>query len=632
MTGVLGMPMRILLVFPPQWTAAQPYAAMASLNAELRRAGHDVQFADLNLEFWEYVLKPQTLALSRRRLDSELNALAADVKLRLTTNDVSEKLARAGKKLNLLDQYRQDLSNQAEQLVQAAQTAAATLRDGEGFYQPARFTEAMGLIDQAFTLFSRPFWPASVSWNDASNPAVPLNLAPLLEFCQDYLANPFRVFLDRRLPTLLTDDIDLVAISVGSFSQVIPGLTLAHLVRTALKQRAGKPVPHLSLGGNFFSRLLEPLRTRPDFFHAYCDSLMVGEGEGPIVKLAHACSQPAPHHQALRNVPNLLFLDEMDGRVEWTGEQPPLKMAERAFMDLRGFELQRYLSPDTVLCISASKGCYYGKCAFCDSHFGLHPDQLSVDRLVQEIRHLRDSFGVRHFEFIDQCISPESMEQMCAAFIREHLDIRWFCNARTEPGFTPELLTRMREAGATMVMWGVECASPRLLKLMRKGIPVSQRMDILRASAQAGLWNFAYVFFGFPTETREEAQATIDLICQNTDVIHSYGRSVFTLGKHSPLMAEAQHFGVLRTVADDQELSTNLSYETDSGLSAADLNDISAQCMAQCKAAYGEPLWMALRSRENLHLYLARYGPAYVSSYSLSTRPQPTAQPTEFIF
>ena len=83
-----------------------------------------------------------------------------------------------------------------------------------------------------------------------------------------------------------------------------------------------------------------------------------------------------------------------------------------AFQDLGGFPLERYLAPERVVCLRASKGCYWGQCAFCDSHHGLERDTASVERVIEEMRHLRGAYGVRHFEFLYQCIAPRYMERV----------------------------------------------------------------------------------------------------------------------------------------------------------------------------------------------------------------------------
>lgn len=619
--------MRVLLVFPPQWTAAQPYFGLTSLNGQLRRAGHQVILRDLNLELLEHALGTEGLRAAYQRLVSEARLLTSEIGLRALAGD-AEHLSLAERRLQGLERYHDRWGQQLDALCEQAELVAPALRDPAQYYEPSRYLAAAGAMDAALELYSISSYPSALRWNDFRHPTCPLNLGPLKELCADRRLNPFVRFYERKLLGLIEAEAGMIALSVNSFSQVVPALTLAAMLREELAALPAARRPHLTLGGNFFSRLRESLVGKPGFFAAFTDSLCIGEGERTIVELAAAVERG--EEGALGEVPNLLYLGD-GGRVESSPTAPNYRMEEMAFQELEGLPLDRYLAPERVVCLRASKGCYWGQCSFCDSHHGLEQDSVEVERVIAEMRHLRDRHGVRHFEFVDQCISPASLSTLADGLLAAGLGVRWFCNARTEPGFTPELLERVHRAGNTMIMWGVESASPRLLKLMRKGVHVERRLDILRASSAAGIWNFAYVFFGFPTETEAEAQATIDLIRHHTDIIHAYGRSVFTLGKHSPLMKDPAQVGILCVVEDTEDLSTNLTYEVASGLRADDLAKVSARCLAQCQEAYGgDPLWMALRSREALHLYLAHHGKQFVQDYRFNE--SPAGQAAEFIF
>lgn len=336
--------MIVSLVFPPQWTAAQPYAGLASLNGELLRAGHQVSVHRLNLRLFEYVLEPRTLGLSQRRLASELSSLHAQVKLLLHTDDRSDAVdARASlAELEVLEFAA--TRHPSADLAATAPSAHRAMRANALFYQPAVFCDAMATLDECFKVFTRPYWPAEVRWNKLHNPLVDYTLASMLAFCRDDVRNPFRHFYQTRLEGLLEGNPDLVALSIGSFSQVLPGLTLAHQLRQELQRRAGegRKVPHLALGGNFFSRLLHELQEKPAFFEAFCDSVVVGEGKTPVVALAHACG---PDGQ-LDKVPNLLWRDGVT--IRWNGEAAPCSMKDAAVPNYDGFKLDRYLSPEPV--------------------------------------------------------------------------------------------------------------------------------------------------------------------------------------------------------------------------------------------------------------------------------------------
>lgn len=618
--------MRVALVFVPQWTAAQPHFAIASLAGHLERAGHEVSVHDLNVELMDWILGGDALRLTGRRLASALELLPLELGLRLGTHDGSDRAGVASLRLGAIERWVAGSSGRFESTLRSASAARAALRDSR-YYDPSTYVAAMSAIDDALELFSLPFHPSELSWNFFAHPDTPFDLEPLTRLADSRTDNPFRSFFERRIPAILDDDPDLVALSINAFSQVVPGLTLAAMLRDAI---GSARAPHVVLGGNFFTRLRDRLVERPAFFERFADSVAIGEGERPLLALAEALDPAWPSGQApsIDAVPSLLYLDRTSKSVHATRPAGPIPLDAQAFQSIAAFPNDRYLSPDRVLCVRASKGCYWGHCTFCDAHYGLEPDVMEVDRFVAELAHLVEHFGVRDFELVDQCIAPEYLEKMSDAIIAAGLDVRWFFNARTEPGFTPRVLEKARRAGATMIMWGVESGSARLLKLMKKGVSAEGRLDVLRASADAGLFNFAYVFFGFPTETRAEADETIELVAKHTDLIHAYGRSVFSLGKHSPLMRDAERYGILRWVEDTEALSTNVHFELASGLTGDALARVLEDCKARCREAYGDPLWMALRTREALHLYLARRGRDFVTRRGL----RETEAPSEAAF
>ncbi|MBI2265222.1 MAG: radical SAM protein, partial [Armatimonadetes bacterium] len=388
-------------------------------------------------------------------------------------------------------------------------------------------------------------------------------------------------------------------------TQVVPGLLLARMIRREL------PECHVDIGGNFFQRVREELCANPGFFREFTHSVIVGEGEIPLTGLVEALS----HRKALKNVPGLLYL--FRNKVAYTGEGPRQNLDDQAMPDLEGLPLEKYLTPEIILSIRASRGCYWNKCTFCDMFLGERVDLLSPDRLVAEIRHLRDRYGIRRFYFIDECIPPAHKKRMAARLVEENLGITWSANARTEKVFTLPVMQLFHDSGLRLLLWGLESGSRRIMELINKGVDLDGRLDILRNSAQAGIFNFGYIFFGFPSETREEAEETIRVICGNTDIIHGYGRSVFTLGKQSILKDRAQEYGVADVVRNDEAFSADLSYETSRGMTREEVLQIARSCSEICSKAYEDPLWMLLRHREYLLLYLSHHGIEYVRNYRL---------------
>ncbi len=53
------------------------------------------------------------------------------------------------------------------------------------------------------------------------------------------------------------------------------------------------------------------------------------------------------------------------------------------------------------------------------------------------------------------------------------------------------------------------------------------------------------------------------------------------------------------------------------GMTKEELNSILKECTQTCNMAYNNPLWMFLRYREYLFLYLSKYGKDWVYNYKL---------------
>ena len=101
--------------------------------------------------------------------------------------------------------------------------------------------------------------------------------------------------------------------------------------------------------------------------------------------------------------------------------------------------------------------------------------------------------------------------------------IRWGGCMRFEKVIDPPLLETARRGGCAMILYGLESASQRVMDFMVKGtqLPVIDR--VLRQSHEAGIWNHTFFFFGFPGETLDDAQQTVNFLYEHKQHINSAG-------------------------------------------------------------------------------------------------------------
>jgi radical SAM superfamily enzyme YgiQ (UPF0313 family) len=167
----------------------------------------------------------------------------------------------------------------------------------------------------------------------------------------------------------------------------------------------------------------------------------------------------------------------------------------------------------------------------------------------------------------------------------------------------------MAEAGVRQIRWGVESAHPRILQLMRKGTTISTTTRVLQDSHEAGIWNHACFILGFPTETRQEAQATMDFIRSRYGIIQSFILYSFILFEHSYIYNHPEEFGVRDIRRTDTPFFDLISFATENGMDRDQTQAVIEKTKESLlETVYGWPFWYFLKLREYLQFYLDRFG------------------------
>lgn len=104
-----------------------------------------------------------------------------------------------------------------------------------------------------------------------------------------------------------------------------------------------------------------------------------------------------------------------------------------------------------------------------------------------------------------------------------------------------------------MLLFGIESGSQKILNLMDKGTDTGTTRKILKICRNAGIWNHAFLFFGFPGEEKTDAEETINFLCNNREVINSVGCSTFLPGKHPRVCHEKQFASLIEICKDKEE-------------------------------------------------------------------------------
>jgi anaerobic magnesium-protoporphyrin IX monomethyl ester cyclase len=153
-----------------------------------------------------------------------------------------------------------------------------------------------------------------------------------------------------------------------------------------------------------------------------------------------------------------------------TERKMPEKIGELPLPDFDGLPLGKYLAPDLVLPLLTARGCYFGKCAFCNVGYGEAESfsQLRAEHLADQMLTLREMYGVKHIFFSDEAITPRNLRDLSPILEEEGSPLHWGGCVRLERVITRDLLDSMARGGCRMILFGLESASQAVIDHMVK--------------------------------------------------------------------------------------------------------------------------------------------------------------------
>jgi hypothetical protein len=538
----------ISLLFPPSWHPSQPYLSIPCLSAFLEQSGVPVQEQrDLNIELLDRMLtKSFGLDIHQQLVDlvKKLEKCVAGE----TGPGSKEHYAKA---VESLDRF--------PHLIDEVERAKESLR-GQEFFDEERYRESLFVIDRWLDVVSSLYFPTRMTVVDNQLSYSIYSSRDIIKAIHDEAQNPY-LDLYRRffLPGFTQNTPDFVGVSITATSQIIPGLTLCRLIKEQF------PQIHVTVGGSIFTRLVDNLR-RCDRLFEITDDFIVFEGETALLEMIHQLEG----RRDFSKVPNLIW--RQNGKI--TVNQPfySENLTEHPAPNYKGFPLDKYLAPYTVLPVQFSRGCYYKDCAFCALTLD-HQNFRQKDpvKVVDELEALSKLHDTPYFFFTDECLALSPTKRLCKELIKRGLDLQWTAEFRFEKNLSRELLSSLREAGCQKIVFGLETYNARLMDFMVKGITQENVVRICSDCVDLGIAVHCYVIVGFPTETEEESLETMNFIVNNTKLNTSYGFScqpcLFDLEKEAPIMSDPGAYGVQRIMRPaSEDLSLGFFYEVKSGM------------------------------------------------------------------
>ena len=197
-------------------------------------------------------------------------------------------------------------------------------------------------------------------------------------------------------------------------------------------------------------------------------------------------------------------------------------------------KIENYFNPNALypmVTITSSRGCPF-HCFFC-----LYPQTLmgrqfrlrSIENVVNEMEYIVENFPhakAIFFEDDTMTIDKKRCYELSERIIERKIKISWTANARV--GLDYETMRIMKESGCRCFCVGFESGSQIMLDTMKKNIKLEKMFGFMKNAKKAGILIHGCFMVGFPKETRETMQQTLELAKRlNPDTVQFYPMMVY---------------------------------------------------------------------------------------------------------
>jgi len=321
---------------------------------------------------------------------------------------------------------------------------------------------------------------------------------------------------------------DVVAISVLFSNFLTSAKNIAKLAKEVNKNIK------VILGGNHISNAVidynfgvkDPNSNLPDYIEDLetpnIDFAMIGEGEKPITMLVDCIVNKIDNYS---NIPGLIKrIAPKKYIINPKSEKHDLNLLPRParhLVNMEGyFKIGAFQSAkarsNRVLSVMCSRGCPE-KCTFCTTPemWGQKMRWRSTEHIMNEIGNDCRDFKIGEIQFDDDTITVDKKKLFALCNELEKLGLPWCTPNGTKVNYhlknQYDMYKTMANSGCYQITLACESAVQRVLdNLINKRLPVETILPSIENAKKAGMLVHTYWIIGYPGETYEEIQQTVD--------------------------------------------------------------------------------------------------------------------------
>ncbi len=518
----------LVLLFPPLFYPHMPYLAFPTISGYLKSRGINCIQKDLNIDFFDSILTSEYVSHA-------YNYIMKKVK-RVFDNKIPENLKLSTHKgmsyvIKNIDKEKTKMQKSCED---------------------NNISVSNIFIELALDIISDSFYPLKITTSSLEMSYSEKSSKDVFESLQDTNQNIFIEYFNSLIPSLLKEiDTKSVAISITSTTQIIPAFTLCNIIR-----RTDDKI-NIILGGNVITRL-SSFFSKKNILSPFYDYFVIGEGEQKLYSLIN----------------DIRLLKKSELKKKYNNKMVTLSKPQNIqnipTPSFDNLPLKNYFNKETVLPLFTSRRCYWEKCTFCDIPFGYDKThrKRDVDQIISDIEILMNKYNTRYFKFIDDSISPKVLLEISNELIKRKINIKWEAYVILEKEFQEIDFSRtLYTSGCRWLYFGFESGNENVNTMMNKRHTLQTIGKILKTTSEVGIKNHLWFIIGFPGETHDSINDSVNFLHNNYHYINSIEVNQFSLTKHSSIMKNKiwNQFGIKPIIKKEEDLALLFDYETING-------------------------------------------------------------------
>jgi len=348
------------------------------------------------------------------------------------------------------------------------------------------------------------YWDVKNGWNHVNDED------EMLEYYNDF-QSMFAHFID---------EIEEVNPKIVGFTVYYSNFMVTKLFAAELKAR----LPHIkiALGGPnvaYYMGNKDEMMGKP-----YVDAICLNEGEEAVVAYYEEVSC-----ETGKKLPGVTYKHQ--GKA--VEELPTLfikKLDTLPFPDFSDFDLSLY-GTGIHLPSYVSRGCP-NKCVYCTERNFMQLFRFrSAKRMLEEFEHITKTYpAVESIRMCDSISNANTrvLEEFCDLMIERNLPLKWNLeNAVIRKEMRAPLYKKLKKAGCTLLGYGLENPSERILKSIGKNLALDVDIEkVLKEGKKAGLYISINIMFGLPGETEDDYVELLDFLKKNRSSLSMVNPSI----------------------------------------------------------------------------------------------------------